>query len=137
MVAIFRFQYQPMYTFPLWYICTFSPKYHYLSVVSSVLRIPLLFDLNTFFDHNMGTQPPTINHSFSNNTEINTAWKGSVFGVFLVRIFPHLDWIRTRKTSNTDTFHAVTALCLQRPLWEPTSTIKFTIFVIIDNNESV
>ena len=23
-----------------------------------------------------------------------TAWKGSVFGVFLVRIFPHSDWIR-------------------------------------------
>ena len=25
----------------------------------------------------------------------------------LVRFFPHLDWIRTRKTPNTDTFHAV------------------------------
>ena len=25
---------------------------------------------------------------------ITTAWKVSVFGVFLVRIFPHLDWIR-------------------------------------------
>ena len=24
----------------------------------------------------------------------NTAWKVSVFGIFLVRIFPHLDWIR-------------------------------------------
>ena len=48
----------------------------------------------------------------------------SVFGVFLVRIFPHSDWIRTdteylsvfspncgkiriRKTENTDIFHAV------------------------------
>ena len=55
-----------------------------------------------------------------------TAWKVSVFGVFLVRIFPHSDWIRrygvsfriqsewgkirTRKTPNTDTFHAVLAL---------------------------
>ena len=52
-----------------------------------------------------------------------TAWKVSVFGVFLVRIFLHSDWIRrysvslrirsecaktrTRKTPNTDTFHAV------------------------------
>ena len=51
-----------------------------------------------------------------------TAWKVSVFGVFLVRIFPHSDWIRrdvslliyfecrkirTRKTPNADTFHAV------------------------------
>ena len=42
----------------------------------------------------------------------------SVFRVFLVSIFPHLDWIflriqsecrkiQTRKTPNTDTFHAV------------------------------
>ena len=47
-----------------------------------------------------------------------TAWKMSVFGVFLVRIFPHSGWIRrftqsecgkirTRKTPNTDTFYAV------------------------------
>ena len=36
-----------------------------------------------------------------------TAWKVSVFGVFLVRIFSHLDWKRTRKTPNTNTFHAV------------------------------
>ena len=31
----------------------------------------------------------------------------SNFGVFLVRILPHLDSRRTRKTSNTHTFHAV------------------------------
>ena len=35
-----------------------------------------------------------------------TAWKVSVFGVFLVRIFSHLDWKRTRKTPNTNNFHA-------------------------------
>ena len=28
-------------------------------------------------------------------------------GVFLVRIFPHSDWIRTRKIPNTDTFRTV------------------------------
>ena len=39
-----------------------------------------------------------------------TAWKVSVFGVLLVRIFPHLDWIRTRKTPNRDIFHAVKLL---------------------------
>ena len=33
------------------------------------------------------------------------AWKVSGFGVFLVRIFPHLDWIRTL---NMDTFHLST-----------------------------
>ena len=42
-----------------------------------------------------------------------TAWKVSVFGVILVLIFPHLDWIKknrkiwTRITPNTDTFYAV------------------------------
>ena len=59
-----------------------------------------------------------------------TAWKVSaVFGVFLVRVFPHSGWIRnvslriqsecgkvrTRKTSNTDTFHLVIAL--HHSLW--------------------
>ena len=63
-----------------------------------------------------------------------TACKVSVFGVFLVRVFPHSDWmrrvslhtqcessvslhiqseygkIRTRKTPNTDTFHALYCL---------------------------
>ena len=36
------------------------------------------------------------NHNLSKSvTEvINTAWKVSIFGVFLVRIFPHSDWIR-------------------------------------------
>ena len=37
-------------------------------------------------------------------------WKVSVFGVFMVRFFPHSNWIRTRKNPNTDTFHPVT-LC--------------------------
>ena len=39
--------------------------------------------------------------------KLYTAWKVSVFRIFLVRIFPHLDWIRTRKTPSTDTFYAV------------------------------
>ena len=51
----------------------------------------------------------------------DTAWKVSDFGVFLARVFPHLDWIRsdtllihsecrniqTRITANSDNFHAV------------------------------
>ena len=49
-----------------------------------------------------------------------TTWQVSVFGVFLVRNFPHSDWIlrispysvrmrenTDQKTLNTDTFHAV------------------------------
>ena len=36
-----------------------------------------------------------------------TAWKVFVFGVTLVRIFPNLDWTRTRITPNKDTFYAV------------------------------
>ena len=73
-----------------------------------------------------------------------TTWKVSIFGVFLVRIFPHLDWIRrdtsylpalspnagkilrslriqsecgkmrTRKYPTTDTFHAVNYLLPNR-----------------------
>ena len=31
----------------------------------------------------------------------------SVVGVFLVRIFMNLDWMRTRKTPNTGTFHVM------------------------------
>ena len=41
-------------------------------------------------------------------SETHTAWKVSVFEVFLVRIFRHSDWILTRKTPNRDTFHEVT-----------------------------
>ena len=37
----------------------------------------------------------------------HTAWKMFVFGVFLVRIFPHWDWIRTIKNPKTETFHVV------------------------------
>ena len=33
----------------------------------------------------------------------------SVFGVILVRIFPHFDWIRVRITPNMDTSYAVEA----------------------------
>ena len=36
-----------------------------------------------------------------------TAWKVSVFGVILVRIFSNSDWIQTRVTPNMDTFYAV------------------------------
>ena len=36
-----------------------------------------------------------------------TGKKVSIFRVFLVHIFSHLDWIRTRKTPNTNNFHAV------------------------------
>ena len=57
--------------------------------------------------------------------DLNTAWKVFVFGVILVRIFPHLDWIRRdssyfsefsenarnswtyRKKPQTSTFNAV------------------------------
>ena len=35
------------------------------------------------------------------------AWKVSIYGVFLVRIFPNTDLIRTREIPNTDTFHTV------------------------------
>ena len=54
-------------------------------------------------------------------TKLNTAWKVSIFGVILVRIFPHPGWLNTDRYSesfrvgpkcgkiltNTDTFHVV------------------------------
>ena len=59
---------------------------------------------------------------------LNTTRKVSAFGVFLVRIFPHPDWIRrdgsispysarmkkiqTWRTPNTDTFHVVSSVQL-------------------------
>ena len=55
-------------------------------------------------------QNSTPSQSFwKNGLLINkcTAWKLSVIGVVLVRILSDSDWIRTRKTPNTDTFHAV------------------------------
>ena len=61
--------------------------------------------------------------------KIYTARKVSIFGAFLVRIFPHSDWIRrdtkylsvfspkaeirNKKNPNTDTFHAVIWLLLR------------------------
>ena len=67
-----------------------------------------------------------------------TAWKVPVFGVILVRIFPHLDWIqrntrcecgkiRTRIALNTDTFYTV--WCFKNTLgflnhWETMENIE-------------
>ena len=48
-----------------------------------------------------------------------TAWKVSVFGVILVWIFMHLDWIRrywTRRTPTTDTLYAVVVWLIR--CWE-------------------
>ena len=68
--------------------------------------------------------------------EIITAWwsvhmkcpvEVSIFGVFLVRIFPHSDWIRTSKTPNTDTFYAVHKTLLDFDsdiLWEYEEGLK-------------
>ena len=39
--------------------------------------------------------------------QTRTAWKVSLFGIFLVCIFLYSDWMRTRITADTDTFHAV------------------------------
>ena len=43
----------------------------------------------------------------------STAWKVPIFRVFLICIFPHSDWMRTRKTPNTDTFQAVKTISFQ------------------------
>ena len=40
--------------------------------------------------------------------QVDTVWKVALFGVILVCIFPHLDWIR--RYWNTDTFYAVNCI---------------------------
>ena len=69
---------------------------------------------------------PTLCFPFQSSyiLNIHPKWKVSLFRVFLISIFPHSDWVRrdcgvslhsqskcgkilTRKTPNTDTFHAV------------------------------
>ena len=66
-----------------------------------------------------------------------TAWKVFVFGVILVRIFPHSDWIRTRLTLNTNTFYAVLKPKGTREKYKPESGLKsrkrFRMFFIILN----
>ena len=68
--------------------------------------------------------PYTINSfSFFSPFLLSPTWKMSVFEAFLVRVFPHSDWmrrdkviqsecekIRTRKTGSTETFFAVDIL---------------------------
>ena len=44
--------------------------------------------------------------------EIFTAWKVSVVGVILVRLFPHSDWKGATVTPNTDAFYVVNAATL-------------------------
>ena len=69
-----------------------------------------------------------------------TALKASLFGVFLVRIFPHSvriqsksEKILTRKTPNTDTFYAVTntAQTSSEAYSEPCQTSKMVNFAKI------
>ena len=45
-----------------------------------------------------------------------------VFGVFLVRISPHSDWIRTIKNPNTETFHVVS---LKSTIMQITDQVEF------------
>ena len=54
----------------------------------------------------------------------------SVFEHFLVCIFPHSDWIRTRKTPNMENFHAVQLKQNSTLLATPVSKFSFTIFTI-------
>ena len=80
-----------------------------------VTQIDLYLDC-FWWVHQALTQFPGVswNKSFKFRPLENYALqRESVFGSFQVRIFPHLDWIRecgkirTKKTPNMDTFHAV------------------------------
>ena len=61
-------------------------------VSSSACKIDQVYftDWMSFLPSNLMEE---INPTSDINSLINTAWKVSVFGVFLVRFFPHSDWI--------------------------------------------
>ena len=77
----------------------------------------------------------------------------SVFGVILVRIFPHSDWIRTRITPNTNTFYPVIfrwnasylvknlvffhAITAKKPLREKCPNMEFFLAHIFPHSGSV
>ena len=77
----------------------------------------------------------------------------SVFGVILVRIFPHSDWIRTRITPNTNTFYPVIfwwkasylvknlvffhAITAKKPLHEKCPKMEFFLARIFPHSYSV
>ena len=62
-----------------------------------------------------------------------TAWKVSVFGVFLVRIFPHLDWIR-RDAPYLSVFIPNTRKCGPEKLQIWTLFTQFSSFWFIRNS---
>ena len=58
-------------------------------------------------------------------TRMNTAWKVSVFGAFLVRIFPYLGWMQTRKIPNMNTFQAVEGLVVFNSVYNFTTSLPY------------
>ena len=58
----------------------------------------MLYDFFLFCFKNFIIEPDILFGKIKPNQrnihKFNTAWKASVFGVILVHIFPHLDWIR-------------------------------------------
>ena len=76
---------------PYGFTSTFLKKY-YLNRLLWYSFLPKSQQLNTYYHKVL------LNYSL-----FDTAWQFSTFGVILVRIFPHLDWL----IPNTDTFYTV------------------------------
>ena len=111
----------------------------------------LLQLLNKFPDMGMIIKKTCFPRKTSKSTfKVVTAWKVSVFGVFLVRIFPQFGlnterysvspriqskWskMRTRKTPNTDTFHAVCCLYVEDllVLWFSYSSVRVGALAVV------
>ena len=71
-----------------------------------ILFISLLYYTFKFLSNSIAFYQTTpLNYSIPKVP--STAWKVSVFGIFLVRISPLSNWIRTRETRNSDTFYTV------------------------------
>ena len=66
-----------------------------------------------------------LSSTFSKKNQVSwTTKRFFVFGVFLNNIFPHSDWIRSRKTPNMDYFHTVMILTVY-PLWSSKINCRF------------
>ena len=62
-----------------------------------------------------------------------SAWKASVLGVFLVRMFQHSDWIRRDTRENSKYGHFPCSDIVQRRIKNPDKYLRWSYFVKIIN----
>ena len=109
---------EPSKTLPRWHIINLTDGFIQIKNVSAVLKVKMfIFLKNTLLFTKISSEIVIFTrnklhfHDLKSSIMdlewgICTTWEMCVFGVTLVRILSHSDWIRTRRTSNTDTFYA-------------------------------